>query len=172
MRTKGTAAELERIRMKAIQAMLDGERVAVIARVLRVHESTVYGWKAAYRDNPASLCAKPNLGRPMRLSADDLARLEELLMKGAVAHGWSTDVWTCPRVALLIEKEFGIEYHPDHLSRLLRFKLNWTSQKPATVAREQDPEAVERFKREEFPRIKKLRKPKAQPSYSSMRPAS
>src|SRR5215208_4578053 len=48
------------------------------------------------------------------------AREHELLAQGAQAHGFRGEVWTCERVAIVIRREFGVCYHPAHVSRLLK----------------------------------------------------
>jgi transposase len=58
--------------------------------------------------------------------------LPELVAKGAEAHGFGGDVWTCERVAIVIRREFGLSYHPAHVSRLLK-KLRLSLQKPENV---------------------------------------
>lgn len=93
------------------------------------------------------LAAKPHPGPPPRLSPERHVRLEELPRKGAKAHGWPNELWTCARIRILIERHFGILFHHDHVGRLLRERLNWTPQKPQRRAREQDKTEVEFFKR-------------------------
>jgi transposase len=80
-------------------------------------------------------------------------RLEKLLLKGAKAHGWATDLWTCARVAALIHRHFGVSFHHDHVGRILHERLNWSSQKPSRRARERNEEEIASWKRESFPRI-------------------
>ena len=65
------------------------------------------------------LDAKPNPGRPSRLSDEQLLSLESLLRQGAKAHGWPNELWTCSRVACLIERHFGVRYHRDHVRKIL-----------------------------------------------------
>jgi transposase len=74
---------------------------------------------------------KPPPGAPPRLSEDERARLPELVAQGAEAHGFRGDVWTCERVAEVIRREFGVSYHPAHVSRLLK-KLRLSLQKRRT----------------------------------------
>jgi transposase len=62
--------------------------------------------------------------------------------QGAQAHGFRADVWTCERVAELIRREFGVSYHPAHVSRLLK-KLRLSLQKPERRANQRDEEAEE-----------------------------
>ena len=71
-----------------------------------------------------------SLGPTPRLTDQQLATLEVLLREGAVAQGWPNHLWTAKRVAVLIQRQFGIRYHPDHVRRLLAQRLHWTSQKP------------------------------------------
>lgn len=91
-----------------------------------------------------------------RLSAEQRARLPELLAQGAAApaHGFRGDVWTCERVAQVIRKEFGVSYHPAHVSRLVR-ALGLSLQKPARRANQRDEEAIKRWKEERWPELKK-----------------
>ena len=76
------------------------------------------------------------------------------LLKGAKSNGFSTDLWTCPRVAQLIWERFGVDYHVDHIGRLLH-GLGWGPQKPQRRAIERDEEAIRRWVNKEWPRIKK-----------------
>jgi hypothetical protein len=82
-----------------------------------------------------------------------LVELEQLLLKGAPAHGFPNELWTAARVALLIQRHFGVTYHPEHVRSLLRHRLNWTSHKPQRRARQRNDKEVERWKADEFPRI-------------------
>ena len=62
-------------------------------------------------------------------------------------------MWTAARVARLIEREFDIRYHPEHVREILKRRLGWTSQRPRRKARERDDKEVARWVRDEFPRI-------------------
>src|SRR5205823_9741767 len=87
------------------------------------------------------------------LTGADLRRLEGLLGKGARAHGWPNELWTAARVARLIDRHFGVRYHPEHVRKVLKRRLGWTSQKPRRQARERDDKEVARWVGDEFPRI-------------------
>src|SRR5262245_30568847 len=148
----GSAAELERRRKRAVQAVADGEPRATVAKVLGVHPKTVARWVRAAR-RPGGLDAKPQPGPTPGLSAADLRRLGELLAKGAKAHGWHNELWTAARVARVVEREFHVSYHPEHAREILKRRLGWTSQKPRRRARERDDKEVARWVGDEFPRI-------------------
>jgi transposase len=151
-RPVGTADELERRRKRAVQAVIDGESRKTVAQVLGVHLKTVARWVRAARQ-PGGLDAKPQLGSAPGLTDADLRRLEGLLVKGAKAHGWHNELWTAARVARLIERHFRIHYHPEHVRKILKRRLGWTSQKPKRRARERDEKEVARWIGDEFPRI-------------------
>jgi transposase len=151
-RPAGTAGELERRRKRAVQAVTDGEPRKTVAAVLGVHYKTVARWVRAAKE-PGGLDAKPQGRTPAGLSDADLRRLEGLLAKGAKAHGWPNQLWTAARVARLIERHFRIAYHPEHVRKVLKRRLGWTSQKPRRKARGRDDQEVARWVGDEFPRI-------------------
>jgi transposase len=98
MRPKGSAAELERRRRRAVQLLDAGERPSVVARILDVTRSSLARWQRLAR-SPDGLAAKPALGPQPRLSDEQLTALTLLLHQGAVAHGWPNHLWTAKRVA-------------------------------------------------------------------------
>lgn len=148
----GTAAELERRRRQAVDAVHQGESPETVARVFGVNRASMYRWLAAARQ-PDGLAAKPHCGQAPRLSPVQLQRLDEVLRDGAQAHGWPNRLWTCARVAEVIYREFNVRLHHDHVGRMLRARMGWSPQKPQRRARERDPVAIEHWKAIEFPRI-------------------
>src|SRR5262249_29906187 len=101
MRPIGTAQELQRRRIRAVELVNQGESPEDVARFLGCGRSSVYTWVKAARDNLAALAAKPHPGRTPRLDDADRQRLEGLLLQGARAHGWRTELWTAARAAEL-----------------------------------------------------------------------
>lgn len=152
MRPKGTAAELERRRYRAVELVDHGESPTVVARILGVRSTTVHRWRRMARQTHG-LDAKPLPGRTPRLDDQQLKQLEELLLQGAKSHGWHNELWTADRVARLIRHRFGVDYHPEHVRKILQQRLHWTSQKPKRKARERNDKEVERWKDDELPRI-------------------
>jgi len=82
-----------------------------------------------------ALQVRTSPGRPARLGATERRRLVKLLLKGPIAHGYRTNLWTTARIAEVIEREFGVAYHRDHIGRLMH-SLNWSHQKPERRAAE------------------------------------
>src|SRR6266496_6800427 len=110
MRPKGTAAELERRRRRAVGLLERGEAPAVVARILGVKRTSLHRWRRMARQT-AGLAAKPPAGAKRRLGDAQLAELEQLLLKGASAHGFPNELWTSARVAQVILRHFGVKYH-------------------------------------------------------------
>ena len=129
-----------------------GDSPSLVARVLGVHETSVHRWRRLARQ-PHGLQAQPVPGPTPRLSAYQLHKLEYFLQQGAHKHGWPNQLWTANRVASLIQRRFGVPYHPEHVRKILKQRLGWTSQKPQLRAREQNDKEVERWRADEFPRI-------------------
>ena len=89
-----------------------------------------------------------------RLSAEQKAQIPALLAKGAEAYGFRGDVWTASRVAVVIERTFGVRYHRDHVGRLLR-EAGWSRQQPIERATQRNEEAIKQWSEQRWPAIKK-----------------
>jgi transposase len=142
MRPIGTAQELERRRRRAVQLVNEGEHPNDVARFLGCGRSSVYTWLKMQREAPAQLAAKPHPGRTPGLNTNQLDQLEKLLLKGAKAHGWRTQLWTATRVAEVIRRHFGVGYHVEHVRKVIRRRLRWSSQKPQRKARQRNDEKI------------------------------
>jgi len=155
MRPHGSPEELEHRRQRALTLLDEGLQPVEVAQRLGVDRRSVRRWKAAVRrGGPSALAARPASGRPPKLARRLRPRLEKLLLAGAEAAGYTQDLWTCPRVAQLIAREFGVGYHVAHVGRLLR-RLGWTPQRPRRLARERDEQQIQRWIKVDWPRIKK-----------------
>jgi len=155
MRPKGSAEALEVRRRIAAKLLQEGRGIREVARLVGASPSAVHRWKRALEaDGPAALKAKPHPGRPPKLNAAQKTELEQILREGPLAAGFPTDLWTLKRVAQVIERRFGVKYHPGHVWKVLR-AMGWSPQKPERRARERDEEAIGRWRKEDWPRIKK-----------------
>lgn len=171
-RPEGSAKELERRRRRAMKLLDEGRTLGEVAVVIGCHPSSVMRWRdTRARDGEAGLKVKKAAGRPRKLSEAKAERLLELLLEGAVTQGYRTELWTTQRIAEVIEREFGVDYHPDHVGRLMR-SLGWSCQKPERRALERDGEAIERWKRESWPEVKKTPRGWVPTSSSRTRAAS
>jgi transposase len=144
-------------RLRAWELKEQGWRQQQIADALGVTKGAVSQWMKRGREGGVeSLKRRVATGASPRLREEQRAKLPELLARGAPAYGFRGDVWTCERVAEVIRKEFGVLYHPAHVSRLLK-KARVSLQKPERRANQRDEEAIKRWKEERWPELKKGR---------------
>jgi transposase len=126
-----------------------------IAAALGVTQSAISKWLARARTGGISaLKRRKAVGRAARLSAEQRARLPELLAQGAEAFGFRGAIWTCPRVAEVIKRSFGITYHPAHVSRILK-AIGWSLQQPIRRARQRNEPAIQHWREHDAPALKK-----------------
>jgi transposase len=145
-------------RLRAFELKQEGWSQQRIAEALGVSKGAVSQWMKRARDGGGveALKRRPAPGARSRLSEERRMKLPELLERGAEAHGFRGEVWTCERVAIVIRREFGVSYHPAHVSRLLK-ALRHSLQKPQRRANQRDEEAIERWKEKRWPSLKKGR---------------
>ena len=145
-------------RLRAFELKQEGWSQQDIARALGVGKSAVSQWmkRARQEGGKEALRKRSSPGAPPRLSADQRDRLPGLLEKGAVAHGFRGEVWTCRRVAQMIKREFGVGYHPSHVSRILK-RLGFSLQKPDRLVDQRDEDAIEEWKEKDWPKLKRGR---------------
>lgn len=146
---------LEDRRKRAIRLFKKGVRQAEVARELKVSRQSVSVWfKAWQRDGEQALRRAPRSGRPPKLTAEDLSKVERALLEGARANGYRTDLWTLKRVGGVIERHTGVTYHQGHVWRILK-SMGWSLQRPAKRAVERDDKLIEQWTRKRWPKVKK-----------------
>jgi transposase len=155
MRLPGAAAVLEARRHRALKLLDEGRSLHEVGRLIGCAPISVMRWRDARDEGgTAALRVRFSPGRPPKLKKRQRQRLVKLLLQGAMAQGYRTEIWTTARVAAVIRKTFGVRYHRDHVGRLLH-ALGFTHQKPERRALERNEEAIERWKNEDWRRIKK-----------------
>jgi transposase len=128
---------------------------AEVARRVGVHRQSVNRWaRQLAQGGRSALKRASRAGRPPLLWAADRQRIVQGLKQGPEALGYPTGLWTAWRVADLIERECGVKYSTVHAWRVLR-ALGWTPQRPAGRAWERNEAAIERWKRQRWPELKK-----------------
>src|SRR3954447_15567417 len=159
MRSQGTAQELERRRRLAVRRVQEGHSQKAVADFLGVSPVTVYRWVTAHRrSGAAGLAARPIPGRPRRLGPEQERAVLGWLARRPSEFGYPTELWTARRVAEQIRAHFGVSYHPGYVSAWLS-RRGVSPQKPARRAIERDPQRVERWLAEDWPRIQKKSPP-------------
>jgi transposase len=97
-------------------------------------------------------CKAP--GASPRLTPEQRAQLPQLLAQGAQSFGFQGGLWTLPRVTEVVRREFGVSYDPSQVSRILKL-CGWSRQKPLRRATQRNEEAIQRWKEERWPELKK-----------------
>ena len=143
-------------RLRAFELKQEGWSQQNIACALGVGKSAVSQWmkRASEEGGKEALRKRSSPGGPARLSPDQRDRLPGLLEKGALAHGFRGEVWTCKRVAQVKKREFGVAYHPAHVSRILK-RVGFSLQKPDRLADQRDEDAIQEWKEKRWPELKK-----------------
>ena len=155
MRTKGSPVELERRRVLAVTRINEGYSCQEVAAFLGVDDSSVRRWVAAFASEGMNgLVARPVPGRPAKLTHGQEKIVRRWLSESPLEHGFSTALWSAPRLAQLIQEEWDIRLNPRYLVAWLH-QRGFTPQKPRRRAREQAERAIEGWLATEWPRIKK-----------------
>lgn len=155
MRPYGSQQNLERRRLKAVALLTSGLNPTEVARRVSATIRSVFRWQQTNTESgERALAAKPVPGRPRKLKEGECQKLLEILLEGALAYGFPNEFWTLRRIARVIQKEFGVKYHPSHVWKILR-RLRWSCQVPERRAIQRDEEAIKQWKRYKWPAIKK-----------------
>jgi transposase len=145
---------LEGRRLRAYALAQAGWQQQEIAEALGVSKGAVSQWMKRVREGGVTgLKRQPAPGAESKLSTEQLARLPEVLGRGAEAHGFRGDVWTYERIRTVIEREFGISYHVDHMNFILK-KIGWSRQTPRKRAAQRNEEAVAEWQ-QDWPEVEK-----------------
>lgn len=142
-------------RRRAWELFQQGWSQKQIAEALGVTEGAVSQWMKQRRERGAEgLRGKIAAGPAARLTPEQVEHLPRLLEQGAEAHGFAGAVWTTERVALLLQRQFGVSYHPAHVSWLLQ-AIRYSVQQPIERATQRDEQAIQSWKEERWPALKK-----------------
>lgn len=151
----GSRKDAERRRLAAMTLLDRGLTQKQVALKLGVTPAAVCHWVKTRREggDPA-LKARPHPGPKPKLSPRQMTRLQKLLLQGPRRHGYATELWTLPRVVEVIERQVGVKYDPSGVWHVLN-RMGWSAQKPESRARERDEDAIVRWRKQDWPRIKK-----------------
>src|SRR5512144_3025082 len=112
------------------------------------------GWPSIGRAAGPALAARPVPGRPPKLSGAQLARVFDLIVgRDPRQLSRAFALWARVMVRDVVRRGFGVALSVVGVGRLLR-KLGLSPQRPLWRASQQNPEAVDRWKREQFPAIR------------------
>lgn len=150
---------LERRRLKAAKLFKKGIPQAEVAFRLNVTPAAVSQWHTMWiTGREAKLRSRGRTGPKSNLTDTSLRRIQDTLLRGPSAFGYTTDIWTLGRIQAVMKKVSGLNYGMTHVWRILTIQLGWSSQKPETRARERNEAAIRHWKRWVWPQVKRGRK--------------
>ena len=135
--------------------LLAGKTPAEAAQAVGVARQTAYTWKAVLAEGGIdALRAMPTRGRPARLDQTQLQALGRTLLQSPTTLGFGTELWTIKRVGVLIERQYDVKFGQTQIWRILG-GLGFSVQKPERRAIERNEDAVQTWKCQTWPRLKK-----------------
>jgi transposase len=154
MRRKGTNEQFAARRARGLALLAEGKTSKEVAEILEVTKRSVDRWQAEAKKPGKKKATRP-VGRPRKLSAKQMKRLEKALDKGAYAFGYAGDYWTLDRIAQVIWQLFRVRYETSAVWHVMQ-RMGWSNQRPQRQPLHRNEEAIEQWKEEELPRIKKV----------------
>ncbi len=160
MKSTETAREFRR---RCGVGLIDrGVSVSTIADVFGVSPSSLRRWHTLAKPrsvNRYTRLSTPrvrrtkngSIGRPRKLTDQQLRDLEQLLSQGATAHGWMNDLWTTKRIAEVIRRHFHISCRPNQAWTIVTKYLGWTAQRPVQQLRSPDDAEIVRWLEQDYP---------------------
>ena len=150
-------------RLRTVVLNSEGYTSGELANILPAPRSKVSAWLQRYQaEGVDGLLEGCRSGRPAELSEKQKQQLGDILDSGPVAYGLDTGLWTSSRIAWIIEQEFGVQYHPGHVRKLLH-AWGFSVQRPRRVLVRADATAQSRWHRRTYPALKKKHNPNTGP---------
>jgi transposase len=142
-------------RLQAVMLNSEGQTSGELARILKAPRSKVSAWLQRYQtDGVDGLLEGYRSGRPSALTEMQQQQLEDILDSGPVAYGLDNGIWTSPMIAWVIQEQFGVQYHPGHVRKLLH-AWGFSVQRPRRILARADVAAQDRWRRRIYPHLKK-----------------
>ncbi len=141
-------------RLRAVVLNSEGNTSGELAKILQAPRSKVAEWLQRYQTSGIDgLLEGRRSGRPAELTENQQEQLGDILDSGPVAYGLDTGIWTSPMIAWVIQEEFGVQYHPGHVRKLLH-GWGFSVQRPRRVLARADVAAQDRWHRRIYPALK------------------
>ena len=148
--------EREKRRLKAAELFKKGVAHMEIASRLHVSPAAVTQWRKAYgHGGKKALASKGHPGFASRLTEKKRQRFKQAILKGPLSHGYSTNLWTLPRLAAVLRTVAKVDFSEVWVWKIVR-GLGFTPQKPQVKAKERDENAIREWKTTTLPNLKKM----------------
>jgi len=145
----------ELIRRWAVRRVRAGESPSSVMKSYGLCRTTVYRWiRAVKRGGEKALRARRHPGPKQKLTPVQKLKVRHWINgKDPRQYGFDFGLWTRQIVMALIARRFRVKLGVTAVGRLLA-ELDITPQKPLRRAYERDPVAIERWKTQEFPKLR------------------
>jgi transposase len=150
---------LERLRRDSVRRVEAGESPEDVAAGLGINRRTIYRWLAAYHyGGDDALAAKPIPGAPPKLNAKQMAKLARMIRdKTPQQFKFDYALWTLSMIRDLIAMQFEVKLSEVSVGRLMK-RLGFSPQRPLYRAWQQNPELVQSWQENDYPKIAKRAK--------------
>lgn len=149
-------ATLEEIRRMAVERVREGERPSAVIASHGFHRCVIYRWLKTAEGRGRglrALAARKGTGRPRTLTAHQERQVFRWVHgKNPMQYGFDFGLWTRKLVQILVAQRFGVSLSLASVGVLLA-RLDLTVQKPLQRAYQRDPEAIERWQRDTYPKL-------------------
>jgi len=121
-------------RIHALLALAQGQSVSEVAELLSLGEQTVRDYRNQYLcKGMASLVYKAPPGRPSKRTKAQRQQLAEWINASPQGSGYTSGCWNTPMIQDLIQRHFGVVYHPHYIATLLK-NMGFSYQKARFVS--------------------------------------
>jgi transposase len=154
-----TSQAKEALRIRVVAQIREGASPEELARVLDINPRTIYRWLERFHyGGEEALKTRPKPGRPSKLDSSQMAWIARTVRdKNPLQLKFPYALWTLAMIRELIRKQFNVKLTEVSVGRIMR-TLGFTPQKPLHRAYQQDPVLVEKWRKEDYPKIQKRAK--------------
>ena len=151
---------LEHLRITAVRRVVqDGDAPSEVIASMGLYRTSIYRWLNGYEEGGwEALVEKIAQGPEPKLEERQRQQVKRwILGKDPRQYGFDFGLWSRRIVQALLREKMGIQLGLTAVGRLLA-QLEITPQKPLRRAYERDPAAVEQWRLETYPKLKRRAK--------------
>jgi transposase len=146
----------EKIRFKAAKLFERNISQAEVARKFKVTPAAVNYWHKAWEKHSIKgLKSKGHPGFESKLTDEKRILFKKAILKGPLAYGYQTNLWTLSRLASVMKKVAKVKFSGVWTWNIIK-SLGFTCQKPQVKAKQQDKKAIKEWREKRFPDLKKM----------------
>ena len=151
-----TREQKEKVRLRAGKLFKKGVSQADVARKLKVTHPAVSYWYASWKKKGTKgLKSKGHSGFTSKLTEKKKGVFKQAILKGPLAYGYETNLWTLPRLSAVMKKVTKVKFSEVWTWHIVR-DLGFTPQKPQVKAKQRNEKAIREWKWKTLPNLKKM----------------